>query len=163
MIFAASTFINIFKQSNIGNVVAGALTNVMQNSDFAGLPLLLMLFVFSCIITLVQPTVLFSYDIVSGVIIKLMNAGISPEFTELVFRLGSSVALGLTPVFAYFVVYLAYLENYNQSNKPITLKEAIKYQLPYAGVTFALYLIFIIVWYIVKFPIGIGTFVGLGA
>lgn len=35
MIFAASTFINIFKQSNIGNVVAGALTNVMQNSDFA--------------------------------------------------------------------------------------------------------------------------------
>ena len=163
MIFAASTFINIFKQSNIGNVVAGALTNVMQNSDFAGLPLLLMLFVFSCIITLVQPTVLFSYDIVSGVIIKLMNAGISPEFTELVFRLGSSVALGLTPVFAYFVVYLAYLENYNQSNKPITLKEAIKYQLPYAGVTFALYLIFIIVWYIVKFPIGIGTYVGLGA
>lgn len=163
MIFAASTFINIFKQSNIGNVVAGALTNVMQNSDFAGLPLLLMLFVFSCIITLVQPTVLFSYDIVSGVIIKLMNAGISPEFTQLVFRLGSSVALGLTPVFAYFVVYLAYLENYNQSNKPITLKEAIKYQLPYAGVTFALYLIFIIVWYIVKFPIGIGTFVGLGA
>ena len=124
MIFAASTFINIFKQSNIGNVVAGALTNVMQNSDFAGLPLLLMLFIFSCIITLVQPTVLFSYDIVSGVIIKLMNAGISPEFTELVFRLGSSVALGLTPVFAYFVVYLAYLENYNQSNKPITLKRS---------------------------------------
>ena len=109
MIFAASTFINIFKQSNIGNVVAGALTNVMQNSDFAGLPLLLMLFIFSCIITLVQPTVLFSYDIVSGVIIKLMNAGISPEFTELVFRLGSSVALGLTPVFAYFVVYFCLL------------------------------------------------------
>ena len=50
-----------------------------------------------------------------------MNAGISPEFTQLVFRLGSSVTLGLTPVFAYFVVYLAYLENYNQSNKPITI------------------------------------------
>ena len=130
MIFAASAFINIFKQSNIGNVVAGALTNLMQNSNFGGLPLVLLLFIFAGVIALFQPTVLFSYNIVSGVIIKLMNAGISPEFTQLVFRLGSSVTLGLTPVFVYFVVYLAYLENYNQSNKPITIKEAIKYQLP---------------------------------
>ena len=163
MIFAASAFINIFKQSNIGNVVAGALTNLMQNSNFGGLPLVLLLFIFAGVIALFQPTVLFSYNIVSGVIIKLMNAGISPEFTQLVFRLGSSVALGLTPVFVYFVVYLAYLENYNQSNKPITIGEAIKYQLPYAAVTCIVYLLFIVVWYLVKFPIGIGAGVGLGA
>lgn len=161
MIFAASAFINIFKQSNIGNVVAGALTNVMQNCNFGGLPLVLLLFIFAGVIALFQPTVLFSYNIVSGVIIKLMNAGISPEFTQLVFRLGSSVTLGLTPVFVYFVVYLAYLENYNQSNKPITIKEAIKYQLPYAAVTCVLYLLFIIIWYLVKFPIGVGAGVGL--
>lgn len=162
MIFAASAFINIFKQSNIGNVVAGALTNLMQNSNFGGLPLVLLLFIFAGVIALFQPTVLFSYNIVSGVIIKLMNAGISPEFTQLVFRLGSSVTLGLTPVFVYFVVYLAYLENYNQSNKTITIKEAIKYQLPYAAVTCVLYLLFIIIWYLVKFPIGVGAGVGLG-
>ena len=162
MIFAASAFINIFKQSNIGNVVAGALTNLMQNSNFGGLPLVLLLFIFAGVIALFQPTVLFSYNIVSGVIIKLMNAGISPEFTQLVFRLGSSVTLGLTPVFVYFVVYLAYLENYNQSNKPITIKDAIKYQLPYAAVTCVLYLLFIIIWYLVKFPIGVGAGVGLG-
>lgn len=162
MIFAASAFINIFKQSNIGNVVAGALTNLMQNSNFGGLPLVLLLFIFAGVIALFQPTVLFSYNIVSGVIIKLMNAGISPEFTQLVFRLGSSVTLCLTPVFVYFVVYLAYLENYNQSNKPITIKEAIKYQLPYAAVTCVLYLLFIIIWYLVKFPIGVGAGVGLG-
>lgn len=162
MIFAASAFINIFKQSNIGNVVAGALTNLMQNSNFGGLPLVLLLFIFAGVIALFQPTVLFSYNIVSGVIIKLMNAGISPEFTQLVFRLGSSVTLGLTPVFVYFVVYLAYLENYNQSNKPITIKEAIKYQLLYAAVTCVLYLLFIIIWYLVKFPIGVGAGVGLG-
>lgn len=162
MIFAASAFINIFKQSNIGNVVAGALTNLMQNSNFGGLPLVLLLFIFAGVIALFQPTVLFSYNIVSGVIIKLMNAGISPEFTQLVFRLGSSVTLGLTPIFVYFVVYLAYLENYNQSNKPITIKEAIKYQLPYAAVTCVVYLLFIILWYLVKFPIGVGAGVGLG-
>ena len=161
MIFASATFINIFKRSNIGNVVAGALTNVLENSSFAGLPLVLLLFASSIIISLFLPNVLYSYDIVSGVIPTLMNVGIAPEFCQLVFRLGSSVAIGLTPVFAYFVVYLAYLENYNQSNKPITLKEAISYQLPYAIITALIYLLFIIIWYIIKFPLGIGTGVGL--
>lgn len=161
MIFASATFINIFKRSNIGNVVAGALTNVLENSSFAGFPLVLLLFASSIIISLFLPNVLYSYDIVSGVIPTLMNVGIAPEFCQLVFRLGSSVAIGLTPVFAYFVVYLAYLENYNQSNKPITLKEAISYQLPYAIITALIYLLFIIIWYIIKFPLGIGTGVGL--
>lgn len=161
MIFAASAFINIFKQSNIGNVLVGALTNVMQNSSFAGLPLIIMLFVFAIIMSLFQPNILFSYNIVSGVVPRLMNVGINPLFSQLTFRLGSSVALGLTPVFAYFIIYLAYLENYNQSNKPITIGEAIKYQLPFAIITAVVYLAFIVVWYIIKFPLGIGAGVGL--
>ncbi len=161
MIFAASAFINIFKQSNIGNVLVGALTNVMQNSGFAGLPLVIMLFVFAIIMSLFQPNILFSYNIVSGVVPRLMNVGINPLFSQLTFRLGSSVALGLTPVFAYFIIYLAYLENYNQSNKPITIGEAIKYQLPYAIITAVVYLAFIVIWYIIKFPLGIGAGVGL--
>ena len=161
MIFAASAFINIFKQSNIGNVLVGALTNIMQNSSFAGLPLIIMLFVFAVVMSLFQPNILFSYNIVSGVIPRLMNVGINPLFSQLTFRLGSSVALGLTPVYAYFIIYLAYLENYNQSNKPITIWEAIKYQLPYAIITAVVYLAFIVIWYIIKFPLGIGAGVGL--
>lgn len=161
MIFAASAFINIFKQSNIGNVIVGALTNIMQNSSFAGLPLVIVLFIFAIIISLFQPNILFSYDIVSGVIPRLMNVGINPLFSQLTFRLGSSVVLGLTPVYAYFIIYLAYLENYNQSNKPITIGEAVKYQMPYAIVTGIVYLVFIVVWYIIKFPLGIGAGVGL--
>lgn len=161
MIFAASTFINIFKQSNIGNVIVGALTNIMQNSGFAGLPLVIVLFIFAIIMSLFQPNILFSYNIVSGVIPRLMNVGISPLFSQLTFRLGSSVALGLTPVYAYFIIYLAYLENYNQSNKPITIGEAVKFQLPYAIVTGIVYLVFIVIWYIIKFPLGIGAGVGL--
>ena len=48
-----------------------------------------------------------------------MNSGISPEFTQLIFRFGEVATLAITPVFAYFVIYLAYLESYNQNEKPI--------------------------------------------
>ncbi len=161
LIFAASTFINIFKQSNIGNVVVGSITSVLENSTYAGLPLLLLLFLGAILMTIFQPHILYSWSIASGVVPTLMNVGVSAEFSQLVFRLGSAVSLGLTPVFAYFVVYLAYLENYSQDEKQITIKEAIKYQLPYVGATFIIYLIFIIVWYILKAPLGIGASIGI--
>ena len=38
-----------------------------------------------------------------------------------------------------------------------TLKDAIKYQLPFAGATCALFLGIILVWYIVGMPLGVGT------
>ena len=86
-----------------------------------------------------------------------MQAGISPEFAQIIFRLGNAVSIGLTPIFAYFIVYLAFLATYNQSSKPITLKAAIKYQLPFAGATLALFLGMILVWYIVGMPLGVAS------
>ena len=161
MIFVASVFINIFKHSNIGNVVLGVFTNLISNASFAGLPLLLLLFVFSIIGSILVPTATNSWTILSGVVPTFMQANITPEFTQLVFRLGSSVAIGITPVFAYFILYLAYLEKYNQDSKPITLKNAIKYQMPFVLVTAIVYILFIILWYIVGFPLGISTTVAL--
>ena len=161
MIFVASVFISIFKHSNIGNVVLGSFTNLISNASFAGLPLLLLLFIFSMIGSLMVPTTSSSWIILSGVVPTFMQGNITPEFTQLVFRLGSSVAIGITPVFAYFIVYLAYLEKYNQDNKPITLKSAIKYQLPFVLITAIVYILFIILWYIVGFPLGIGARIAL--
>ena len=84
----------------------------------------------------------------------LMNVGLSPEFAQVVYRFGESVAFGLTPIFAYFVIYLAYMEKYNQNKKPINLFRTIKYQLPYSLASMALYLVLIIVWYITGLPVG---------
>ena len=90
-----------------------------------------------------------------------MEVGVSPEFSQLVFRLGGSVAIGLTPVFVYFIVYLAFMETYNQSNKPVTMVEAIKYQLPFALISLVTFLAVILVWYITGMPLGVGAGVAL--
>lgn len=85
----------------------------------------------------------------------LMNIGISPEFTQVIFRFGESVTMGLTPLMAYYIIYLAYLEKYNQDDKPINLFKTLKYQLPYSIVVGIILLALIIIWYIVGLPIGI--------
>ena len=84
-----------------------------------------------------------------------MTAGISPEFTQVIYRFAESSTIGLTPLFAYFVIYLAYLEKYNQTEKPINLIKSIKYQIPYSIVTFIGLLVMIIIWYLTGLPIGL--------
>ena len=64
-----------------------------------------------------------------------MNSGISPEMTQVIFRFSEGLTYGLTPVMAYFIIYLAYMEKYNQDATPISLFTIIKYQLPYSIVT----------------------------
>ena len=162
MIFAAATFISIFKQANIGNVVTVALTNVLAKSSFSGLPLLILLFVLSMIATLFLPNSLPKWTIMATAAVPaLMNTGVSPEFSQVAFRLGEAVSLGLTPVFAYFIVYLAYLETYSQDNKNISIFKAIKLQLPYTIVTFIVFLSLIILWYIIGIPLGFNASVSL--
>lgn len=157
MIFAAATFINIFKESNIGNVLAASLANLVNNSNFSGFPISILLFLVTIITTLLLPSPISGWSVLSSTVPTLMQAGVSPEFAQLIFRFGNAVAIGLTPIFAYFIVYMAFLGNYNQSDKPITLKRAISYQLPYALMTAVLFLAILMVWYVVGMPLGVGT------
>ena len=162
MIFAAATFISIFKQTNIGNVLTVALANILNKVSFSGLPLLLLIFVISIVTTIVLPNSVTKWSIVGAVAVPVvMNAGIAPEFAQAVFRFGESVSLGLTPVFAYFIVYLAYLEKYNQNHKNIKFFKAIGIQLPYTAVTFLVFLGLIVIWYLIGLPLGINTGIAL--
>ena len=84
-----------------------------------------------------------------------MSSGISPEFAQVLFRFAESSVVGLTPLFAYYIIYLAYLEKYNQTEKPINLLKSIKYQLPYSVLTFICLIVISVIWYLTGLPIGI--------
>ena len=156
LIFFASTFISIFRYTNIGEIVVGFLTKILGTLEFSGIPLIILLFVIVLLSTILIPSSTSKWLIISGTAIPLcMNAGLTPEFTQTIFRFAESATMGLTPLFAYYVIYLAYLEKYNQTEKPINLFKSIKYQLPYAVLTAISLLVLIIVWYITGLPIGI--------
>ena len=135
-------------------IVAG-LTNLIGGVNFSAIPLILLLFFIAIVSTLLVPSSIARWAITGGVAVPvLMNAGVSPEFTQVIYRFGESMAFCLTPLFAYFVIYLAYLEKYNQNKKPINLFRTIKYQLPYSLTTGGVLLLLIIVWYIIGLPVG---------
>ena len=122
IIFFASTFISIFKTTNIGEVITAALANILTIDGLGAFPLIVILFVISAIATLFLPGSTFKWAIMAGIAVPaFMNIGLSPEFAQVIFRFGESVTMGLTPLATYFVIYLAYLEKYNQDTKPINL------------------------------------------
>lgn len=159
LIFFASTFISILKYSNIGVLFTSWLANIISTTKFTGLPLVLLIFILFAISTFLLPSSIHRWSILSPVAVPvLMNSGISSEFTQVIFRAAESVTYCLTPVMAYFVIYLAYMELYNQDKRGIGLFSSLKYMIPYALGTLCMWLIIIILWYLVGIPLGIGAF-----
>ena len=158
LIFFASTFISILKYSNIGTLITSWFANIISSTSFTGIPLIILLFFISAITTLVMPSSIYRWSVLSPVVVPvMMNSGISPEFTQVIFRAGESVTYALTPAMAYFAIYLAYMSLYNQDKKGIALFGSIKYLLPYSLGTLIMWILLIIVWYLVGMPLGIGV------
>ena len=156
LIFFASTLISIFRYTNIGEIVVAGCANIISKTSFMGLPLIILLYVLIALVTVLVPTSISKWTILAGSVVPIcMTAGISPEFAQVIFRFAESSTVGLTPLLAYYVIYLAYLEKYNQTEKPINLVKSIKYQVPYSVVTFICLLVILILWYLTGLPIGL--------
>lgn len=158
IILLASILVNVFKKSNIGTVIAALLANLIETCSFTGIPLLVLFFISGVIATFVLPYSVNKWTIMAGACVPtLMNAGFSPEFIQVIFRFSECVTYGLTPIMAYFVIYLAYMEKYNQNSEPIGLFTIVKYQKKYAIATMICLLALLILWYVVGLPVGIGV------
>ncbi|MBE6156682.1 MAG: hypothetical protein E7161_02940 [Firmicutes bacterium] len=159
MIFLASAFISIFKQTNIGNVIVAFVGDIIGNSGFVGLPLIILVFIGVVICTLFVPSPQLKWYMLSSTVVPvMMQAEMTPAFAQIVFRFAETSIINITPLLAYFIVYLAFLEKYNQSDKKIKLSESIKYQLPYTFIIGLTLLILLVIWYIIGMPLGVNSF-----
>lgn len=161
LIFFASLFISVFKETNIGVVLTGLLSNLISNFNLTGITLIIVLLLVSMISNLFTPSRVLKWSILSGVTVPMfMNASLSPEFAQIVYVAGDSITNGITPLLAYFVIYLAFMEKYNQ-NEQITLFGSIKYMIPYSIATFIIWFSIILIFYVTGLPLGINSMPGV--
>lgn len=156
LILLGSILINVFKKSNMGVVFVATLTNILSNNNFSGIMLIIILFFFSFLSSLFMTGSLRWPILSTTAIPSFMNASLSPEFAQTIARFGECMAIGITPLFAYFTIYIAYIEKYNQSEKPISFFRTLKYQLPYALIIGVTLLLILVGWYLIGIPLGIG-------
>lgn len=160
LLFVAAQFIAMFKKSNIGTVITAWLANLVEYSNFSGIPLLLLSIVVIAISNFFITTPSAKWVIFAPIVVPMfMQSNISPQFAQLAMRAGDSMTNGITPLLACFVLYIGYLNLYTfDKNKPITITKAIKIASPYCFIISLTWILLMIGWYILGLPIGPGVY-----
>lgn len=161
LIFFASLFINVYEESHIGLVITGFISSLIGSLNFTGIGLILITLICIAIANIFCPSSIVKWSMLSSVIVPLfMNASISPEFSQLVYVAGDSITNGLTPLFMYFVIYIAFMEKYNKGEMA-TLFGSIKTLIPYSVYSLIIWAIVLVGFYLIGIPIGIGSYPGV--
>ena len=88
-----------------------------------------------------------------------MRSNITPDFTQFIFQVADSVGKGLTPVYAYFIIMIGFIQKYvKDGEKTVTIHDTMKMTLPIVLFVGFIWLLIIILWYISGLPIGINGF-----
>ena len=160
MIFFASQFIAVFKESNIGTVIVALLINLLKSLPLSGIALIIVSIIIIAISNIFMTTSLAKWTIISPVLIPaMMQINMSPQYGQFIFRAAESMTNGITPLLAYFVVYIGYLNIYNKDqNKSFSIQDGLKLMIPYFICYGIAWLVIIIMWYIIGLPLGPGVY-----
>lgn len=157
LFFFASELISIFKKSNLGTVFTIKTIDIIEGSGFTGAALVILLLLLVAIVNIFQTSSTSKWAILAPSIVPLfMKANISPEFTQVIYRVGDTMTDTITPMFPYFVVLIGMLQIYNKSEETIGIKYTYKLLLPYTIGALIFWIFIILLWYLTNLPIGIG-------
>ena len=160
LMFFTSQMISILNYTNIGPVVVAKLTDFLATLPFSGIPLIVMFFLVVIIMTIIMPSTLDKWVLMSPVVVPLfMRANITPDFTLFIYKIADGVGKCFSPMFIYFIIMLAFLEKYNgDSETKVTVFGTIKNLMPVYVLLGLLWLLIIICWYMIGLPSGLGTY-----
>lgn len=160
LMFVVSQFIAIFKQTNIGIIIASWLANILNNLNISGIPLIIVTLIFIALANITLTGSANKWLIFSPVVVPMfMQSNISPQFAQIVMRAGDSMTNGYTPILASFVIYIAYLNIYNLNKaKPYSIKKSLNLITPYFILISITWILLVVGWYIIGLPIGPGVY-----
>ena len=155
LFFVASQFISLFRRSNIGIIFSGFLANILSSFSFGGLIYVIIAMLIMLLSDFFLTGIEAKWGIFAPVVVPaLMRSNIAPQFSQFIIRAVDSMSNGITPLYAYFVIFIGYMNIYNTDEKPITISSAMKIMLPYFIIISITWLLIIIGWYIIGIPIG---------
>ena len=158
LMFFASILTSVLEYTNLHEMVLVWLVELIGNLSFTGIILIITLFIITILITIVFPSTISKWILMSPVVVPLfMKANISPSFTQYIFLAADSVGKLLTPFFAYYIVMLGFLQKYS-NNERITISKVFKLMMKPVTLIIVIWMLIIIGWYVIGLPTGVNTY-----
>jgi aminobenzoyl-glutamate transport protein len=153
--FAMGQFVEYFRASNIGTVVAIGGADVLRDLGLGGAPLLLAFVAVAAGVNLVLGSASAKWGVMGPVFVPMLMAlGYSPELVQAAYRIGDSVTNIITPLMPYFPIAVAFARRYDDR---LGLGTLISVMIPYSVAFGLVWGATLVAWVLVGAPLGPGA------
>ncbi|MBL8861217.1 MAG: AbgT family transporter [Planctomycetes bacterium] len=155
MAFCAAMFIYAFNTSNLGRLLAVTGANGLSSLGLpTGVTVVGMILV-CAFVNLVMGSSSAKWTLLAPIFVPmLMQLGISPELTQAAYRVGDSTTNIITPLMPYFPLIVTFTQKYHRATGIGTL---ISVMLPYSLTFLVAWTGFLLAFWSLGFPLGLGA------
>lgn len=152
--FVSAQFINYFSYTKLGTILALTGAGFFQRFRIGLIPLMVFFVLFSAFMNLFMGSASAKWNILAPVFVPMfMLLGYSPELCQLAYRIGDSCTNIITPMMTYFAVIITFAQRYDKKAGIGTITATM---IPYSVVFLIGWTILLVIWLMLKLPIGIG-------
>lgn len=148
-------FIAYFNFSNIAEVLAVKLGDVLESMDIGAVWLLIGLVIVTIVVNLILPQAIGKWALLAPIFIPLfLRLGVAPQTVLAAYRVGDSPTNVITPLMAYFPLIVVFAQRYR---KDAGIGTVVSMMLPYVVVLSVGWTLFFVAWYLLGIPLGPGS------
>ena len=153
-------FIAYFNFSNMAEVAAVKLGDVLEHMNIGAVWLLIGFVVVTVIVDLIIPQAIAKWALLAPIFIPLfIRLNVAPQTVLAAYRVGDSPANVITPLMAYFPLIVIFTQRYR---KDAGIGTVVAIMLPYVVILSVLWTLFFVAWYLIGIPLGPGSPVHTG-
>jgi aminobenzoyl-glutamate transport protein len=157
LIFFAAQFVAYFNETNLGLIVAVKGATLLNQSGLQSIPLVIAFVLIAGFLNLFMGSASAKWALMAPVFIPmfmLLDSPLSPEFTQVAYRIGDSTTNIIAPMMSYFALIVAFVERYD---KKAGIGTVIATMLPYTVVFLVVWIVLLVIWMVFGLPVGPGA------
>ena len=153
--FVMAQFVNYFTYTNLGSILAINGAQLLESMNMSPIVLIIVFVLFAGFINLFMGSASAKWAIMAPVFLPMfMKLGISPELTQVAYRIGDSTTNIISPLMTYFAMIVIFAQKHDKKSGMGTL---ISTMLPYTLVFLIGWIVMLVLWMVFKLPLGPGA------
>ena len=151
----AAQFVNYFSDTNLGTILALKGAELLQSLNVSPIILMILFVLFTGFINLFMGLASAKWAILAPVFLPMfMKVGISPELTQVAYRIGDSTTNIISPLMSYFAMIVVFAQKYD---KKAGIGTIISTMVPYSVIFLIGWSILLAIWMVTGLPLGPGV------
>ncbi|GMO46925.1 MAG: AbgT family transporter [Treponemataceae bacterium] len=158
---SASNFITLFNKSNLTTILSVKGAQGLEAIGLGGIPLLVLFILFSTFINLFIASGSAKWLILAPIFVPMFyQIGFSPALTQIAYRIGDSATNPMSPLSSYMAFVIGLLDQYRpkgKENEDVGIGTVISLTLPFCIAILIVFTLQLVIWYLLKLPLGPGS------